>query len=160
MDALRIQISPAVRQWSFENLGDDPTTHRWRAAWSFTWDGYCDGINLTAHPVLKATRCGAWISQDSRLLSSWTGHSAWEDFDPGWMKKRLVMDDSMQAWAKPTREAAMHSLAVRLTRWATNIRKEVEKARDAARTLIKLRPDDAFLGTAALGFLTELKERG
>lgn len=157
---MKTEIAPAIHQWSFEDLGDDPASHRWRAQWSYTWDGECDGIMLTAHQVLKATRCGVWITQYSSRKPRWVDGATvldWEPFEP-WMKRRFVNNGSMQAWAKPTREEAMHSLGIRLTRWTTNIRKEVEKARAAAHALLKLRPDDAFLANTALDNLKGIEK--
>ena len=155
----KIEIAPAIYCYGFEDLDDNPATHRWRAQWSYTYQGECDGIQLHAYPVLKTTRCGVWINQDSYREATkqpWEeGAPAkdWVPFQPSWMKKRFINNNSGQGWAKPTREEAMHSLAIRLTRWASHIRRDVEKAQSAAEVLLKLRPQEDYLSKAALQHL-------
>ena len=146
--------APSITQYGFDDLGDNPSSHRWRAQWVFCWAGRCKGISLSAHPVLRATPCGVWINADGYRQAT---KQPWEDGAPGeewvpfepWMKKRFVMDGSGQAWAKPTREEALHSLAIRLTRWTANISSAADKAASAASVLQVLRPSDAdFAATA------------
>jgi hypothetical protein len=150
-----VEISPTI-YFGPEDLGDHPHLHRWRARWSFAHTGECDGIYLSAHPVLKATPCGVWINEDGYMEATkqpWEeGAPAkeWVPFNPQWMKKRFVQDKSGQGWAKPTREEALHSLAIRLTRWTQNIARENDKAASAAQVLNKLRPMDAVFAETAI----------
>ena len=154
MKPFSVEISPTI-YYAQKDLGDEPHMHRWRARWSFACNGDCDGILLSAHPVLKTTNCGVWISEDGYMEAT---KQPWEDGAPGmewvsfqpWMKKRFVHNRSGQGWAKPTREEAMHSLAIRLTRWTANIAREVENAASAAAVLEKLRPMDADYAKAAI----------
>lgn len=136
-----------------ERLGDDPEKHRWRAQWKI---GYGDkriaGIDLTAHPIVRRTECGAWIDPSAYTeLEQWSEGGAtyrWQTSDD----KRLwkwVSDDGGQAWAKPTREAAIQSLAIRLTRWAVKLRNDNEKLIEAADALRIIRPDLALFANQA-----------
>lgn len=65
----------------------------------------------------------------------------WVPFDERWMRKRFVNDGSGQAWAKPTQEEALQSLAIRLCRWAQNAHWNMKRVQAAADVLEKLRPD-------------------
>lgn len=146
--------APSITQYGFDDLGDNPSAHRWRAQWVFGYTGRCEGISLSAHPVLRATPCGVWINADGYRQATkqpWeegAPDKEWVPFQP-WMKKRFVMDGSGQAWAKPTREEALHSLAIRLTRWTANISSVAEKAGSAASVLRVLRPSDADFAVTA-----------
>lgn len=159
-----VERVPSITSFYFADLGDNPTTHRWRAQWSFDSRGDCDGIHLAAHPVLKLTPCGAWINVDGYREATkqpWEeGAPAkeWVPFQPSWMKKRFINNGSGQGWAKPTREEALHSLAIRLCRWTGNIRREVERARSAAEALRKLRPQEEHLAKAAINNLKGIEE--
>lgn len=148
------ELAPSIRKYGFEGLEDEPSLHRWRAQWFFAYSGECDGIWLSAYPVLRTTRCGAWINVDaSRQRLRWAEDQAvygWEDFDASWMRKRFVHDGSQQAWAKPTQEQALHSLAVRLTRWSMQVRRSTERVRSAAQALTVLRPADAGFAETAV----------
>jgi hypothetical protein len=115
-----------LQSYDQTDLGDDPSAHRWRAWWL---QGYSDlpvdGIELRAYPVTRLTPVGAWIDTDAFREAT---KQPWEEGAPGlawtkadWHKTRWVSDTSGAAWAKPTREAAIYSLAKRLDRWATNI---------------------------------------
>ncbi len=138
-----VAITPVISKGEYKSLGDDAASHRWRAGLDRV-DGNPSGIRLVAHPVIKTTRCGAWVSNysDFRMVR-WVGPEAefkfapWED----WMGKRLVLNGSRSAWAKPTQEEAIYSLAVRLTRWAQNVQRDVDRVRSAAAGLSVLRPD-------------------
>ena len=96
-----------------------------------------DGIQLVAYPVVSVTPKGAWIDQH-----------AWRDRyrdGPGWHlsgHKRWVSNDGAQAWAKPTQEDALVSIAVRLHRWSQKLYHETRRLRAAAEVLKVLRPQD------------------
>ena len=154
-----VKSVPSISSFGYEDLGDDPTTHRWRAQWET--DG--DGISLVDFPVIKLTPCGAWINEHSFREAT---KQPWEEGAPDkqWvpyregMKKRFVHNNSGQAWAKPTKEEALHSLAIRLCRWTDNIRREVDRARAAAETLRKLRPQEKDFAKAAINNLKGIEE--
>lgn len=132
---MRVEIAPTISQYLFEDLGDAPHLHRWRAFWGLgDFRGEVSGIELKAYRVLRLTPTGAWIDTDNFR----TGR-VWETDD--WHRKRWVSNDGRQAWAKPTRDEAILSLAVRLTRWTDRLSGEVGRARSAAEALGKLRPD-------------------
>lgn len=138
---------PQICKWGYEDLGDDPDKHRWRASWDTGYDHIAIGIFLSAHPVIKRTRCGAWINANGYREATkqpWeegAPATEWAPFDERWMKRKFVHDGSGSAWAKLTQEEAIKSLAVRLSRWANHIARDVEKARSAARVLQQLRPE-------------------
>lgn len=126
-------------------LGDDPDSHRWRAYWQRDYDGTITGIELVPYPVIKLTPQGAQI--DPR---AWRG---WPTAGRGWYltgDKRFVTNTGDQAWAKPTQERALHSVAVRLERWARQIRRNYAAVQQAAEVLSQLRPDDAYMAKEAL----------
>ena len=139
-----VESAPTISSFGYEDLGDNPTTHRWRAQWATGGDG----IWLVAYPVIKLTPCGAWINEHSYREAT----KQWVPYLEG-MKKRFIYNDSGQAWAKPTKEEALHSLAIRLCRWTNNIRREVDRARAAAETLRKLRPQEADFAQTAINNL-------
>lgn len=144
---LSVQMEPSITKWGFEDLGDEPELHRWRAWWVTDSNSLVSGIELHAYPVIKTNPQSVWIDE-------WADRQAtkqpWEEGAPGneWdvyegrsMKKRLLHNNSGSAWAKPTQEEAIRSLAIRLTRWANHLARDVEKARSAADALEKLRPN-------------------
>jgi hypothetical protein len=143
IDGMSVQMKPAITKWSFEDLEDDPDLHRWRAWWVTDGNSLVSGIELRAYPVIKKNYASVWINTDAYRERTRDGKQ-WEPFDPKWMKKRLLHNNSGSAWAKPTQEEAIHSLAVRLTRWANHLARDVEKARSAANALEKLRPNHAW----------------
>ena len=153
------ESGPTISSFGYEDLGDDPTTHRWRAQWETNGEG----IWLVAYPVIKLTPCGAWINEHSFREAT---KQPWEEGAPDkqWvpyregMKKRFVHNNSGQAWAKPTKEEALHSLAIRLCRWTANIRREVDRARAAAETLRKLRPQEEDFAKTAINNLKGIEE--
>jgi len=133
---------PCITKYGFEDLGDDPAAHRWRAWW--TGDGIDPmGISLQPYPVIKLTPCGAWISRGSWRSSD----GQWQNIDN---LPRIVMNRSHQAWAKPTQEAALHSLAVRLCRWSSGVARDFSRAHDAAKALAILKPDLADFADVAM----------
>lgn len=140
LDGMTVQMEPAITKWSFEDLGDEPDKHRWRAWWVSVSKGVVTGIELRAYPVIKTNSESVWINVDGYREHTREGKQ-WKAFDPHWMKKRLLHNGSGSAWAKPTQEEAIHSLAVRLTRWANHVAHDVQKARSAADVLEKLRPN-------------------
>ena len=161
IDGLTVKTSPSISKWGFEDLEDNSETHRWRATWAtgVGGDELISGIILSAYPVIRRTRCGVWINQDGYRQATkqpWeNGEPAmeWVPFHEKWMKKRFVHDSSGQAWAKPTQEDAIKSLAIRLCRWAQNSHWNMKRVQDAADALEKLRPDLASYPKAARGHL-------
>lgn len=117
-----------------DKLADDPDAHRWRAQWDCDWEGTVTGIALIAYPVMRKTPTGAWIDPYAYAHGSWVA----SDDKSRW---RWVSDNGNAAWAKPTQERAISSIAVRLSRWALKLRNEVFKAREAASALEKLFPN-------------------
>lgn len=124
----------AITKYGFENFGDDPKSHRWRAWWGTGGDDWRDGcgIYLQCYPVIRATPAGVWIANNAY----WDG-SNWQNLS----LIKWVMDGSGSAWAKHTQEAAIRSLAIRLSRWASLEESAVFRIKQAAVTLKKLRPD-------------------
>ena len=147
-DGLTVKMQPAITKWSFEDLGDEPDKHRWRA-WRALSDvnGITGGIELRAYPVIKVNPMSVWINADGYREATkqpWEDGAPameWAPFDPAWMKKRLCHNGSGSAWAKPTQDEAIHSLAIRLCRWTNKLRNEIERAESAAKALEQLRPD-------------------
>jgi hypothetical protein len=148
IDGLSLELDPSVTKWSYEDLGDAPEAHRWRAWWA-PGDGNIEvgGIELRAYPVLKQTPGGVWINSEGYRDSTkqpWEeGAPAmqWVPFDETWMKKRFILNGSASAWAKPTQEEAIHSLAVRLSRWSNHVARDRRRVLAAANVLEKLRPE-------------------
>lgn len=158
-----LETREIVQDYDAVDLGDDATTHRWRAWWR---TGYSDsgpnGIILRACPVIRATPTGAWIDTDATREAT---KQPWEDGAPAlewtkadWHRTRWVSNTSGAAWAKTSREAAIYSLAVRLDRWATNIAREARRAKQAAKVMAELRPDLACLAERAKWSLRSVGE--
>lgn len=145
-----IERVPSIIKWGFEDLGDDPAKHRWRAWWAGggAWDdGEAHGIELRAYPVIKTNPFSVWINENGCREA--TKHP-WEDgapamewvpFNPKWMKRRLCHNGALQAWAKPTQDEALRSLAIRLVRWTAAISREQQRAATAITVLEKLCPN-------------------
>jgi hypothetical protein len=145
-----IGIEPelAIREgYGMADLGDNPDTHRWRAWWATTCDGIVTGIELTAYPVTRLTPAGAWIDTIAGRQAS---KQPWEEGAPGYewayygagpQKDKWVANGSSSAWAKPTRDEAVRSLAARLARWTGHLAWDVKRARLCTEALAKLRPD-------------------
>lgn len=148
LDGMTVQTKPSITKWSFEDLGDEPDKHRWRAWWVTDGNGVVTGIELHAYPVIKTNPESVWINADGYREHTREGIQ-WEAFEPRWMRKRLLYNGSGSAWAKPTQEEAIHSLAIRLTRWANHVARDVQKARSAADVLEKLRPNLKMSADAA-----------
>lgn len=129
-----------------DDLGDDPAKHRWRAWWVPSYDGVIGGVELLAYPVTSLTPSGAWIDTTAGRQAS---KQPWEEGAPGyeWVyysgprKDKWMADRSGSAWAKPTRDEAVRSLAVRLARWTGHLARDVNRARQCAEALAALRPD-------------------
>ena len=148
LDGLTVKMQPAITKWSFEDLGDEPDKHRWRAWWALSdVNGITGGIELRAYPVIKVNPASVWIDEFPCRQAT---KQPWEEGAPGmeWVgpedkpvKKRLLHNGSGSAWAKPTQDEAIHSLAVRLCRWTNKLRNEIERAESAAKALETLRPD-------------------
>lgn len=140
-----VELAPKIyKGYNMEDLDDAPGLHRWRAQWSNSEESV-DGIQLVAYPVVSVTPKGAWIDTH-----------AWRDQHrdgPGWHLsgvKRWVSNDGAQAWAKPTQEQALVSIAVRLHRWSQRLYHETRRLRAAAEVLKVLRPQDQSFAHRAI----------
>ena len=145
---LSVEMQPAVTKWGFEDLDDDPARHRWRAWWALSdVQGVVGGIELRAYPVIKVNPASVWINADGYREATkqpWEDGAPareWAPFDPAWMKKRICHNGASAAWAKPTQEEAIRSLAIRLCRWTAALHRDRERAESAVRALETLRPD-------------------
>lgn len=136
-----------------ENLGDNPETHRWRAWWERLWSGSTTGIRLSPYKVLKATSCGVWIDPFSYGKQTPNGWE-WQDFGHG--NRRWVSNDGGQAWAKPTQQEALHSLAIRLCRWGLRLRQDVDRMTASAHALAVIMPERKAYAETALSHFPEL----
>ncbi len=122
---------------------DEPAKLRWRGHWDARSDDVIS-IAVQAYPVVRTTTCGAWIDPDAYVQAT---RQPWEEGAPGydWVLSgtdlKWVSNDGSQAWAKQTREEAIFSLAVRLSRWAGRLHQERARCRAAAESLAILRPD-------------------
>ncbi len=138
------EVRPAIVTYPDVSFGDDKTAHRWRAQWDTDYDGSIRGIALTAYPVVKLTPQGAWVDP-----LAWR---EWRNEGQSWHltgEKRWVSNTGGQAWAKRTQEEALHSIAIRLERWARHVFSDTRKLREAAAALRTLRPDyDGYAATA------------
>lgn len=119
----------------YSELSDvrDPDALRWRAFWSPGMDGLPHSIRLVCYPVVKRTRCGAWIDPFAyRKMKRWTEDGAEYEW-LGWTQDmptctlKFVYDDASAAWAKETPERALRSLGVRLTRWSRHLERAVNR---------------------------------
>lgn len=150
---------PTIDKWGVQDLGDDPAKHRWRAQW-FPGDasGEVGGISLQAYPVIRLTPAGAWIDTCAYRQAT---KQPWEEGAPAleWVTSktrschRWVGNESGQAWAKPTMELAIQSIAVRLERWTARIASDRIRAMSAVVALKQLRPDLEFRALRAEGNL-------
>jgi hypothetical protein len=145
---LSVEQVPAITKWGFEDLGDDPTKHRWRAWWAGgDGDGETHGIELRAYPVIKVNPASVWINEDGYRQAT---RQPWEDgapakewvpFDPRNARRRLCHNGAGAAWAKPTQDEAILSLAIRLMRWTARLNTEMKRAETAIKVMEALRPD-------------------
>jgi hypothetical protein len=132
-----VELAPKIyKGYNMEDLGDAPDLHRWRAQWSNSEESV-DGIQLVAYPVVSVTPKGAWIDTHAYRQMQRDG-LVW--YLSGF--KRWVSNDGAQAWAKPTQEQALVSIAVRLHRWSQRLYHETRRLRAAAEVLKVLRPQD------------------
>lgn len=145
----RVTVTPELATrvgYGMADLGDNPDTHRWRAWWATSYDNIVTGVELLAYPVTGLTPSGAWIDTIAGRQAS---KQPWEEGAPGYewafyaapRKDKWMANGSGSAWAKPTRDEAVRSLAVRLTRWTGHLARDVKRARQCAEALAKLRPD-------------------
>ena len=134
---------PAITAFGYEGLGDNADEHRWRAWWEQN-----GGIRLCAYPVVRATPCGAWIDRHAYYHGQWVLSG----------DKKFVHNESGMAWAKPTQEDAIKSIAIRLCRWTARLNSEVDRAKNAAMALDKMRPDFAQYAMTARINLNEASE--
>lgn len=145
---LSVEMQPAITKWGFEDLGDDPDRHRWRAWWAlFDVQGVVGGIELRAYPVIKTNPASVWINEDGYREATEqprdNGAPAfeWVPFDARWMRKRICYNGAGAAWAKPTQEEAIRSLAIRLCRWTARLHTDMNRAKSTIQVLETLRPD-------------------
>jgi hypothetical protein len=137
--------------YDYEALGDDDTKHLWRAHWRRGYgDQTLSGILLSAYPVVKHTEHTALICQDAYYMRGYGGGTTGWEIKP-WMKTKRVYIGSNQSWAKQTRKEAIDSLAIRLTRWANNVSRDVRKVVEAAEILAELSPENAFASEYVFG---------
>lgn len=142
-DGLDESGNPVITKIGYEDLGDDPDLHRWRAWWVHD----VTSIELRAYPVIKKTRCGAWI--DDLAWRQYCAAGREWNFSGDNIKGKFVYDDRQQSWAKATQEQAIESLAIRLCRWTAILERDTQKALAAADALLKLRPDLEVYANAA-----------
>lgn len=138
--SLELTKVPTIHCYGYDDLGDDPLSHRWRATWE--QDGF--GIWLQAYPVIRTTPTGVWIAKHAYRQAT---KQPWEDGAPAneWVyraeERRWISNKSGASYAKPTKDDAIKSLAIRLTRWTCRIKAEYDRAMSAAETLASLRPE-------------------
>ena len=143
---MTVHMEPAITKFGYEDLGDNPETHRWRAWWALSdIDSQTGGIELRAYPVIKVNPASVWIDEWASRQAS---KQPWEDGAPamewvscGHVKRRLLHNDAGAAWAKPTQDEAIRSLAIRLCRWTGHLARELERAESAIKAMEALRPD-------------------
>jgi hypothetical protein len=141
------RILDAYRE--FEGV-DDPDRIRWRATWHRDYGtGLPVGIELTPYPVARKTPCGAWVDPHAYRQAT---KQPWEDGAPGyeWLLSdkglwKFVHDGSGSAWAKPTRAAALRSLGIRLCRWSSAVRRDVERVNAACDVAEALLSRDSWM---------------
>ena len=145
-DGMSVKMEPAITKWSYEDLGDEPEKHRWRAWWALSdMDNTTGGIELRAYPVIKVNPASVWIDEwATRQVTK----QPWDEGAPGmeWVscghvKRRLLHNGAGAAWAKPTQDEAIRSLAIRLCRWTSHISNDLRRAKSAIDALEVLRPD-------------------
>lgn len=153
--SLELGKVPTIHCCGYEGLEDNPQTHRWRA----TWEADGSGIWLQAFPVIRQTPTGVWIAKYAYLQAT---KQPWEDGAPAneWVYRaeecRWISNESGASYAKPTKDDAIKSLAIRLTRWTCRIKAEYDRAMEASISLTKLRPDLASYADTAKKNLTAL----
>ena len=142
--SLELTKVPTIHCYGYDDLGDDPLSHRWRA----TWEQDGSGIWLQAFPVIRNTPTGVWIAKYAYRRSG-----VW-DYEE--VYKRWISNKSGASYAKPTKDEAIKSLAIRLTRWTCRIKAEYDRAMSAAEALASLRPELASYADTAKKNLTAL----
>lgn len=155
----------AIRSgYAMGDLGDNADTHRWRAWWATSYDNVVTGIELLAYPVTRRTPSGVWIDTAAGRQAT---RQPWEEGAPAyeWTHygkgvPKWLSDGSGSAWAKPTRDEAIRSLAIRLTRWSGHLTRDVKRARQCAEVLAVLRPDLPAYAQAARQNLEAAKPEG
>lgn len=140
--------APAITQYGYDDLDDAPQAHWWRAYWSEP------GISLRAYPIIRKTPTGVWIAHHAWREKHRDGSYSWTEIQPiRWMSVK-----SAASWAKPTRELAVHSLAVRLTRWTTRVKYEFDRAERCCDILSVVRPDLSEFAKVAIKNLHEERQ--
>lgn len=146
-------IERKIRFQPDEGFVDSPDTLRWRAWWEKLFDGEVIGISLQCYPVVRLTPCGAWI--DPFAYRQW-GQNGQEWVAPIDDKLlRWVGNDSGQAWAKPTQQAAIDSLIYRYGRWTKRIFNDVEYYIRCGKVLAEMMPDKASIATDGANWMAQ-----
>jgi len=130
-------LEPVITQ-SPADLPDDPRSHYWRAEWD------CDGVILSAMPVVKKTLAGVWVALYAQRRG-WDG--SWDI--PDEIDRRWVATNGNRSYAKPTRKAAIFSLAIRLEKRAQYVANTRRQVMEHAEWLKKLYPEHARYADAA-----------
>jgi len=127
-------VTPSVSQAGPSDWGDNPGL-RWRATWNKSYDDEVIGVLVTPYPVIKDTPQGAWIDPYAYWHGEWNLSAS--------TLHRWVSNNGGQAWAKPTRKAAIDSLIYRHRRWSSRILNDIIYFRDVTNVLGALFPDEA-----------------
>ena len=128
--------TPCITKDYSSDLGDNPADHRWRAWWLYDNGRGPASIVLAAYPVVKNTPCGVRVDEFAYREATRDG-VVWR---LSGSEGRLLLAGANAAWAKPTQEEAMHSLAIRLGRWAGHLSTQRDRMISAAEGLRLLRP--------------------
>lgn len=137
----------------YEQFGDDPDNLRWRAWWDKNYDGKVLGIKLECYPVVRQTPCGAWINPVAWIYHRYdetgveVGHG-WSE--PSKQLLRWVGNESGQAWAKKTQQAAIDSLLYRFQRWGRRMGQDLGYFLAVAHALGEIYPDKKAMAERVL----------
>lgn len=140
---------PKIRMLDYEDLGDDPDTHRWRVQIAYNANNIPWALYMIAHPVIRKTPCGVWIEPYAYR----TPRSASADamnlrvFHFSAAKLRFINNGSLSAWAKPTRKEAYDSFLIRLSKWKRIVKENMYKIEMAEFVLKHLSVSDIELLT-------------
>lgn len=126
--------APELTIDTYRNMENDPETIRWRAGWSSDYSNEVEGIELRAYPVIRRTPQGAWVDPHAYH------HGAWQLSG----SKRWVSDTGGAAWAKPTKEDALFSIAYRFSRWSSRLHNDINYYFAVAHALGVLLPGQKF----------------
>ena len=145
LNSLRVEELPALMLFPYEDLGDDPASHYWRAEWYYPFnDDSPVSIQLVAFGVYKENMKGAWIDP-----TSWLNIGQYND-DGSVVRKwnfgdkrnhKFVITGSGSSKFKPTKDEAIKSLAIRLNRRAGRAVREMRSIAACAFAYETLFPD-------------------